>query len=190
MPGGSVGGTHGGNYSNSAGYGTLPPNEVFMHKVLILGAGKIGALISGLLAESGDYDVTLGDVDAIRRRSRGESSRFAHTCGPWPLTRRRQGARKPFRGPQAARRHLQPALLLQSGRGQGGAQGQCALLRSHRRRRGHAGRAADRAWCIEGVRAPMWTRAGLHQHRGQRTRQAFRRAAFHQAARRRPAPAP
>src|SRR3954471_13919898 len=35
-----------------------------MHKVLILGAGKIGALISGLLAESGDYDVTLGDVSA------------------------------------------------------------------------------------------------------------------------------
>jgi saccharopine dehydrogenase-like NADP-dependent oxidoreductase len=35
-----------------------------MHKVLILGAGKIGALISGLLAESGDYEVTLGDVDA------------------------------------------------------------------------------------------------------------------------------
>jgi len=35
-----------------------------MHKVLILGDGKIGALISGLLAESGDYDVTLGDVDA------------------------------------------------------------------------------------------------------------------------------
>ena len=35
-----------------------------MHKVLILGAGKIGALISGLLAESGNYDVTLGDVDA------------------------------------------------------------------------------------------------------------------------------
>jgi len=35
-----------------------------MHKVLILGAGKIGALISGLLAESGEYEVTLGDVDA------------------------------------------------------------------------------------------------------------------------------
>jgi saccharopine dehydrogenase-like NADP-dependent oxidoreductase len=35
-----------------------------MHKVLILGAGKIGALISGLLAEAGDYDVTLGDVDS------------------------------------------------------------------------------------------------------------------------------
>src|SRR3954467_10027828 len=64
MPGGSVGGTHGAKYSNSAGYGTLRPNEVFMHKVLVLGAGKIGALISGLLAESGDYEVTLGDVDA------------------------------------------------------------------------------------------------------------------------------
>jgi saccharopine dehydrogenase-like NADP-dependent oxidoreductase len=34
-----------------------------MHRVLILGAGKIGALISGLLAESGSYSVQLGDVD-------------------------------------------------------------------------------------------------------------------------------
>src|SRR3954465_11810003 len=69
MPGSNVGGTHGAKYSNSAGYGTLRPNEVFMHKVLILGAGKIGALISGLLAESGDYDVTLGDVDSARAES-------------------------------------------------------------------------------------------------------------------------
>jgi len=34
-----------------------------MHRVLILGAGKIGALISGLLAESGSYKVQLADVD-------------------------------------------------------------------------------------------------------------------------------
>jgi saccharopine dehydrogenase-like NADP-dependent oxidoreductase len=34
-----------------------------MNKVLVLGAGKIGALISGLLAESGDYQVQLADVD-------------------------------------------------------------------------------------------------------------------------------
>jgi saccharopine dehydrogenase-like NADP-dependent oxidoreductase len=40
-----------------------------MHKVLILGAGKIGALISGLLAESGDYDVTLGDVNSSSAES-------------------------------------------------------------------------------------------------------------------------
>lgn len=35
-----------------------------MAKVLIPGAGKIGALISGLLAESGSYAVHLGDVSA------------------------------------------------------------------------------------------------------------------------------
>jgi saccharopine dehydrogenase-like NADP-dependent oxidoreductase len=40
-----------------------------MHKVLILGAGKIGALISGLLAESGDYDVTLADVSVAAAES-------------------------------------------------------------------------------------------------------------------------
>jgi len=36
-----------------------------MHRVLILGAGKIGALISGLLAESGSYRVQLGDLDGL-----------------------------------------------------------------------------------------------------------------------------
>lgn len=35
-----------------------------MHRVLVLGAGKIGALISGLLAGSGAYQVDLADVDA------------------------------------------------------------------------------------------------------------------------------
>ena len=34
-----------------------------MHRVLILGAGKIGALISGLLSSSGDYQVQLADVE-------------------------------------------------------------------------------------------------------------------------------
>ncbi len=33
-----------------------------MHRVLVLGAGKIGTLISGLLAQSGAYRVHLGDV--------------------------------------------------------------------------------------------------------------------------------
>jgi saccharopine dehydrogenase-like NADP-dependent oxidoreductase len=40
-----------------------------MHKVLILGAGKIGSLISGLLAESGDYEVHVGDVNGDVARS-------------------------------------------------------------------------------------------------------------------------
>lgn len=34
-----------------------------MHRVLVLGAGKIGSLLSGLLAASGDYHVDLGDVN-------------------------------------------------------------------------------------------------------------------------------
>ena len=39
-----------------------------MHTVLILGAGKIGSLISGLLAEAGDYAVQVADVsEAVAR---------------------------------------------------------------------------------------------------------------------------
>jgi len=40
-----------------------------MHKVLVLGAGKIGSLIAGLLAESGDYDVQVADVDGSVARA-------------------------------------------------------------------------------------------------------------------------
>ncbi|MBY0378536.1 MAG: saccharopine dehydrogenase family protein, partial [Gammaproteobacteria bacterium] len=34
-----------------------------MHKIIVAGAGKIGALISTLLLDSGDYEVTLLDTD-------------------------------------------------------------------------------------------------------------------------------
>ncbi len=40
-----------------------------MHRVLVLGAGKIGALISGLLADAGDYQVQLADVSAEAARA-------------------------------------------------------------------------------------------------------------------------
>src|SRR5262245_14879000 len=40
-----------------------------MHRVLVLGAGKIGALISGLLAEAGGYEVQLADVNTDTARS-------------------------------------------------------------------------------------------------------------------------
>ncbi len=39
-----------------------------MHKVLVLGAGKIGALICGLLSESGAWRVQLADKDAAAAR--------------------------------------------------------------------------------------------------------------------------
>jgi saccharopine dehydrogenase-like NADP-dependent oxidoreductase len=54
-----------------------------MHRVLILGAGKIGALISGLLAESGSYRVALADVDGaaaeavVRAHSTGNLTAYA-----------------------------------------------------------------------------------------------------------------
>ena len=40
-----------------------------MHRVLVLGAGKIGALISGLLAESKSYQVDVADVSAATAAS-------------------------------------------------------------------------------------------------------------------------
>ncbi len=52
-----------------------------MHRVLILGAGKIGALISGLLAESGSYQVHLA---RRRRRRRGSGRARARRAGTSP----------------------------------------------------------------------------------------------------------
>jgi len=48
-----------------------------MHRVLVLGAGKIGALISSLLATAGDYEVRLADVnlDTARAVARAHSRR-------------------------------------------------------------------------------------------------------------------
>jgi len=40
-----------------------------MHRVLVLGAGKIGALICGLLGDSGDYRIQLADVDGELAKS-------------------------------------------------------------------------------------------------------------------------
>jgi len=54
-----------------------------MHKVLILGAGKIGALISGLLAESAEYLVHLADVSGAAAnavvKAHGLQNLQAHT---------------------------------------------------------------------------------------------------------------
>ncbi len=61
-----------------------------MHRVLILGAGKIGALISGLLAESGSYKVHLADVDGaaadavVRAHGTGAVAAFALDAGNAP----------------------------------------------------------------------------------------------------------
>src|SRR5512145_2607461 len=70
---------------HSAGIARMPaffPGGL-MPKVLILGAGKIGALISGLLAESGAYEVHLADVSGEAANAVVNAHRFpnlhAHT---------------------------------------------------------------------------------------------------------------
>src|SRR5262249_12647504 len=56
-----------------------PFHEGRMHRVLILGAGKIGALIAGLLAESGTYRVQLADVDGSAAEAVARAHSSAHS---------------------------------------------------------------------------------------------------------------
>ena len=44
-----------------------------MHRVLVLGAGKIGSLVACLLSESGDYEVSLGDISLDKPLGRIEA---------------------------------------------------------------------------------------------------------------------
>ncbi|HEY3729763.1 MAG TPA: saccharopine dehydrogenase C-terminal domain-containing protein [Steroidobacteraceae bacterium] len=77
-----------------------------MNKVLILGAGKIGALISGLLAESGAYQVQLADVDETAAAGVARAHGLANV----------QALRLDASDGGALRRHLQsqPALAVVS----------------------------------------------------------------------------
>jgi saccharopine dehydrogenase-like NADP-dependent oxidoreductase len=49
-----------------------------MHRVLVLGAGKIGSLLSGLLAASGDYHVDLGDVNGHAAQAAAAGHKLAN----------------------------------------------------------------------------------------------------------------
>ena len=85
-----------------------------MAKVLILGAGKIGALISGLLAESGSYEVHLADVSGEAANAVVNAHRFANLHAHTRRRLRRGGAAmRSLQEPSGRRRDLQPALLLQ-----------------------------------------------------------------------------
>src|ERR1700730_307967 len=50
-----------------------------MKEVVVIGAGKIGATVAGLLAATGDYQVTLADrsAEALGRLDRDERIRIA-----------------------------------------------------------------------------------------------------------------
>lgn len=75
-----------------------------MHTVMVLGAGKIGALISGFLGETGDYNVQLADVDGEAANSVATAHGFS-TVEPFELD---------ASDPDALKKHLQehPAQAL------------------------------------------------------------------------------
>ena len=52
-----------------------------MHKVLLLGAGKIGEMIATFLAECGSYDLLVGDVDPLASSRLRRSVNVAHDAG-------------------------------------------------------------------------------------------------------------
>src|SRR3954465_16015448 len=51
-----------GNCVSTQSVGTRIVLGVLMHRVLLLGAGKIGRMIARFLMDSGDYDLLVGDV--------------------------------------------------------------------------------------------------------------------------------
>src|SRR5947208_2824859 len=67
-----------------------------MHRVLLLGAGKIGRMIARLLVDSGDYSVLVGDVsrDALDRmasRVGGAEVRLVDVASPAQLSKALDG---------------------------------------------------------------------------------------------------
>ena len=67
-----------------------------MHRVLLLGAGKIGRMIARLLVDSGDYSVLVGDVssdalDRMARRIGGVEVRLVDVASPSQLSKALDG---------------------------------------------------------------------------------------------------
>ncbi len=66
-----------------------------MHRVLLLGAGKIGRMISRLLVDSGDYEVLVGDISeaALERIAKltGAATRQIDASNPANLSAAMQG---------------------------------------------------------------------------------------------------
>ncbi len=131
-----------------------------MAKVLILGAGKIGALISGLLAESGSYEVHLGDVSAEAANAVVSAHRFNN------LHAHHVDAANGDAPPAQLKKHPVDAIISSCPTTAMSVSPKQPtmrhpLLRSHRRRRSHARRSQDRRRLIAGVRASMRARAGF-----------------------------
>ena len=161
-----------------------------MHKVLILGAGKIGALISGLLAE---VRFLRGPPRRRQRRGREPSS-----------TRTSAESACPSRSmPPTRRRSTRSSSSIRSTPSSRACR-TTATSQSRRRARRAGIHYFDLTEDVEVTRAVRRIAAGRRRRRscrsagsrpassdrGQRAHRALRRAAHRQAARRRPAPAP
>ena len=72
-----------------------------MHRVLLLGAGKIGRMIARFLMDSGDYDVLVGDVSesALERIAKltGAKTRVIDASSPAALASAMKGTIRFFR---------------------------------------------------------------------------------------------
>ena len=106
------------------------PDLLTMHRVLLLGAGKIGRMIARFLMDSGDYELLVGDVNdaALKRVAKlTGADDAAHRCRPIrPNWRPRC---------KAADGDLGTQLPSQPARRRSGAEDRRKLLRSHRGRR-------------------------------------------------------
>ena len=74
-----------------------------MHKVLLLGAGKIGEMIATFLSGSGDYDLRVGDADPLALSRLRRSVECSHDAG----RRRRPRCARPCRR-RLPKRHFGP----------------------------------------------------------------------------------
>ena len=74
------------NHLFDEGVGTARENYIevsIMKRVIVLGAGKIGTSVAKLLAESGDYRVTLVDAEQQALDRLEDRLRSAKKCSTW-----------------------------------------------------------------------------------------------------------
>ncbi len=148
-----------------------------MKNVVVIGAGKIGATVAGLLASTGDYQVTLADrsAEVLASLDRDERIRTvaADVEDSSKLVDLLNGQ---FAVLNAAPFHLTTRIA------RGGSRGADALSRFDRGRGEHAPREGARGRCQHRLHPAMRARARLRVHRGLRHGEALRGARQRQAA--------
>jgi hypothetical protein len=146
-----------------------------MKDVLVLGAGKIGALISGLLAESGDYRVQLADSNP------GTAAEVANAHGLEMLTAFDLDAMDEDALTAHVRAHKTEAVV-------SSLPYFCNVGVARCRRHSGCSRAGGRI--RQGIRSAMRAGTRLYQHCSERTDSAFRFDSVGKTPRRRAAAEP